>query len=90
MGIEVDRETAGESGNLDSGNSRCETHNAAAECPDAQFPAVAATHAGPPESPGQTPKGEENANTDADATADRPAIGLDSLIEVALQNLDGD
>jgi hypothetical protein len=90
MGIDVDGETAGESGNTDTGKSRSETCDAAAECSDAESLVFAPVEGGPPESPEQTVTGKENTDGDADAAADPVAISLDSLIEIALQNLDGD
>ncbi len=90
MGIDVDGERAGESGNSDAGESGPETCNVAAECADAESLVVAPVAGGSPESPEQTTTEKENADGDADTAADHPAISLDSLIEIALQNLDGD
>ena len=90
MGIDVDGETAGESENSDNGQSRSEARNVAAECAEAESLVVAAVARCLQDSPKQSTVEKENANADADAAADPPAISLDSLIEIALQNLDGD
>ena len=89
MGIDVDGETAGENSisDLENRDPKLATSGGIA---DAESLVVAPVEERPQEAPKQTTAGKENAEADAHAAADHPAISLDSLIEIALRNLDGD
>ncbi len=89
METEVERNTPGENGDSNSGCSSTGRRSDSAHCQD-ESDGVAGMPGGEGESPGETAKGTEKSETEAQSAPDQPVVELDSLIGLALENLEGD
>jgi hypothetical protein len=85
MEIEVERGTSGE-----NGDSKSEIRSTNLEIPDGEAGVDALTDRGEGESPDETVKGTEKTEQDAQPARDKAVVGLESLIGLALEILDGD
>ncbi len=74
----------------ENGDSKSEIRSTNLEIPDGEAGVAAVPERGGAESPDETAKGTEKAEQDAQPAPDQPVVGLDSLIGLALENLDGD
>jgi hypothetical protein len=90
METEVERNTSGENGDSKYETSKSEIPSTNLEMPDGAAGVAALPDRGGAESPDETAKGTEKAEHDAQSALDQPVVGLDSLIGLALENLEGD